>query len=80
MIMLSIFLGVWSLGRSYRKDHHKLLPIMVLLAGFALIAFGHFSGIAQLEPIIIPIGGLVVASAHLINMKLMRKCSHKASH
>jgi len=76
MIIISVFLGTLSLSMSYRKQHHKLLPFFVLFTGFALIGIGHFSGIASLEPILIPLGGFTVAAAHLINWKLNRSCSH----
>lgn len=77
MIIVSVFLGTLSLSISYRKQHHKLLPFLVLLTGFALIAAGHFSGISHLEPILVPLGGFTVASAHLVNWRLNRSCSHE---
>ncbi|QNK61190.1 MerC domain-containing protein [Pedobacter sp. PAMC26386] len=76
MIIVSVFLGTLSLSMSYRKQHHKLLPFFVLFSGFTLIAFGHFSGIEKLEPILIPLGGFTVAAAHLVNWRLNRTCNH----
>jgi len=79
MILLSLFLGVWSLGRSYIKAHRKPLPIILLIIGFSLIAMGHFSGISAIEPILIPVGGLVIAAAHMVNIRLFKNCHHKAA-
>jgi len=76
MILLSLVLGAWSLGKSYRKVHHRVLPIIILILGFACIVTGHFSGISILEPILIPAGGFAIASAHFLNLKLAKTCSH----
>lgn len=73
MIGVSLILGVWSLSSAYRKQHHQISPILVLILGFILIAFGHFAGIDALEPIFIPLGGFTIAAAHLINLRLLRK-------
>ena len=76
MIAVSVVLGTLSLTMSYRKQHHKLLPFIVLVTGFGLIFTGHFSGIKSLEPILIPLGGFIVAAAHLVNWRLNSTCSH----
>lgn len=76
MILLSVILGTLSLSLSYRKQHRKRLPFLVLFTGFILIGAGHFSGMEMLEPILIPIGGLIVAGAHLLNWKLNKVCTH----
>jgi len=77
MILLSLILGVSSLGRSYIKGHRKPLAIILLIVGFALIAMGHFSGIAAVEPVLIPMGGLFIAAAHMVNIRLVKNCNHK---
>ncbi|MGM9477343.1 MerC domain-containing protein [Pedobacter sp. GSP4] len=74
MIALSLILGVWSLSSAYRKQHRRIVPILVLVAGFACIAFGHFSGIGFLEPVLIPLGGFTIAAAHYINLRLLKTC------
>lgn len=76
MIVVSAILGTLSLSLSYRKQHRKLLPFFVLFTGFALIGAGHFSGLDKLEPILIPLGGFIVAAAHLVNWRLNRTCTH----
>lgn len=76
MILVSILLGTLSLSISYRKQHRKLLPFFVLFTGFAIIGIGHFSGIESLEPILIPLGGLIVAGSHLVNWRLNKVCTH----
>lgn len=74
MIAVSLIIGIWSLSVAYRKQHHRIMPILVLVSGFACIAFGHFSGIELLEPILIPIGGFTIAAAHYINLRMLKSC------
>ncbi|QDW23605.1 MerC domain-containing protein [Pedobacter sp. KBS0701] len=74
MIAVSLIIGIWSLSSAYRKQHRRMMPILVLIAGFACIALGHFSGIEPLEPILIPIGGFTIAAAHYINLKMLKSC------
>ncbi|WP_231491835.1 MerC domain-containing protein [Pedobacter sp. Leaf170] len=80
MILVSLILGIWSLSISYRKEHRKIYPTVILVLGFALIAAGHFSGYDFLEPILIPIGGIVIATAHFINLKYVKSCTVKHNH
>lgn len=74
MICLSLLIGTYSLSTSYPK-HKKLLPLLTLITGFALIAAGHYF-IESLEAILIPLGGLTIAAAHLINWRYTRTCKH----
>lgn len=74
MIAFSLMIGIWSLSAAYRKQHCRITPILVLITGFACIAFGHFSGVELLEPVLIPIGGLTVAAAHYINLRMLKSC------
>jgi hypothetical protein len=75
MILISLVLGIWSLSVSYRKQHRRPLPVLILTFGFTLIGIGHLIGHDSLEPILIPIGGLTIAAAHFINMKFVKWCS-----
>jgi len=72
IIALSIVIGISSLIPSYVKYHRKLLPLLLLIIGFILIFGTHFFGFHELEPILVPIGGLTIAGAHLLNWKLNR--------
>ena len=66
MLSLSVVIGFIALFSSYRT-HHQKLPIILLLLGFTTIAFGHY--IENTEAILIPLGGLLIAAAHLFNIK-----------
>lgn len=73
MIVLSLCIGTWSLSASYKR-HHNFLPVLVLVAGFALIAIGHFF-LHELEAFLIPLGGCTIAGAHYLNWKLSKTCA-----
>jgi len=75
MICLSLVVGIYSLSTSYPR-HKKIQPILILTAGFILIAAGHFL-LENLEAIIVPLGGFTIAAAHLINWKYGRICKHQ---
>ncbi|SEA78676.1 MerC domain-containing protein [Pedobacter hartonius] len=75
MICLSLIVGIYSLRISYPK-HRKVLPVLVLVTGFLLIAAGHFI-FESLEALIVPLGGFTIAAAHLINWKYGRRCKHQ---
>jgi len=75
MICLSLIVGMYSLRISYPK-HRKVLPVLVLVTGFLLIAAGHFV-FEPLEALIVPLGGFTIAAAHLINWKYGRRCKHQ---
>ncbi|MCX2574425.1 MerC domain-containing protein [Pedobacter sandarakinus] len=79
MIGLSIILGIWSLAKSYSNVHQNPKPIVILIVGFTLIGAGHVPTIEALEPILIPIGGICIAIAHLVNLKLSKTCRHARS-
>jgi len=79
MILLSIVVGIASLIPSYKK-HRKLNAISLLLIGFFLIFSGHFLVLEHYEPIIIPIGALTVAMAHVTNWRSSKACDHCEIH
>jgi hypothetical protein len=72
IVTFSLIIGVWSMFSSYKKHHHKLLPIAILITGFITIGLGHLFDIDTLESIFVPIGGLTVAFAHYLNMRLIK--------
>lgn len=76
MILLSLILGIWSLGKSYRQIHRNPYPVITLTCGFMFILIGHLSDLEAIEPILIPIGGFTIAGAHFLNLKLNKGCKH----
>jgi hypothetical protein len=66
-------LGISSIAVSYFKVHHRVLPLILLVIGFFVIAVGHLF-VSMAEAIIVPIGGLTVAGAHFLNNKYAGVC------
>lgn len=75
MILVSVALAIFSLLTSYRSKHRRLLPFMILGTGFTFIFAGHFYAAAYLESVLVPVGGFIVASAHLVNWRLNNTCT-----
>ncbi len=74
MICISLLVGVYALSGSYPK-HKKGLPVLILIFGFLIIAAGHLV-FENIEAILVPIGGLTIAAAHLINWHYTKQCVH----
>lgn len=75
MILLALLLGVSSIFLSYFRTHHRVLPLLLLLVGFAVIITGHIYLKGWMEAIVVPAGGLTIAIAHFINFKYVDACS-----
>jgi hypothetical protein len=74
MILLALLLGVSSIFLSYLHTHKRLLPLLMLLTGFAIIIAGHIYLHGWAEGIIVPTGGLTIAAAHFVNFKYAGVC------
>src|ERR1700712_5226092 len=37
MISFALMIGLWAIGLSYFRSHHKILPMILLLVGFLII-------------------------------------------
>ena len=74
MILLALIVGVSSIGNSYFKVHHRVLPLLLLIIGFIVIIVGHIFTKGWLEAIIVPTGGFTIAIAHFVNYKHMGTC------
>ncbi len=74
MIVLALLLGVSSIFLSYFRTHHRIVPLLLLVAGFVLIIAGHIYLKGWVEAIIVPAGGLTIAFAHFINFKYVGAC------
>ena len=75
MITLALVLGVSSIFMAYFRTHHRALPLILLLIGFAVIVLGHMYLVSWAEAIVVPAGGLTIAFSHFLNYKYVDKCS-----
>ncbi len=79
LIVSGLIIGALSLSHGYLKHHHNLLPILVLSAGFGMIAIGHLETFETYEFLIVSFGASLVATAHILNYRLMKhekNCVH----
>ncbi|TSD66267.1 MerC domain-containing protein [Inquilinus sp. KBS0705] len=74
MIILALVVGLSSIVTSYFRVHHKVLPLAMLIAGFLTIIIGHLFITGWIEAIVVPAGGLMIATAHFINYKYAGTC------
>lgn len=77
MILLALLLGVSSIFLSYFRTHRKVLPLLLLTAGFIIIIMGHTYLKGWMEAIVVPAGGLTIAIAHFINFKYVGACNNE---
>ncbi|OOQ61566.1 MerC domain-containing protein [Mucilaginibacter pedocola] len=75
MILFALVIGISSIGGSYLNSHHKALPLVLLIIGFATILLAHIFTQGWLEAVIVPIGGITIAVAHFINYKYAGTCT-----
>jgi len=79
MIILAIFIGSYTLLSSYFSHHHRFLPVIIFLSGFAILLAGHTFLHGWLEGVVVPIGGLTIAGSHFVNHKFMGECSREGN-
>jgi MerC mercury resistance protein len=69
MIVFALCVGTYAIGLSYLRTHHRLLPPILLVVGFLVIIIGHLFVHGWHEAIVVPIGGLLIATAHFFNFR-----------
>lgn len=85
-VALAAVLALFSLCRGYRR-HHSCWPIAILTPGLLAVSAGLLVGMLHddvvLHAIVMTIGGGLIATAHLMNLRLVRgpgddaACAHK---
>ncbi|WP_183566539.1 MerC domain-containing protein [Mucilaginibacter sp. SP1R1] len=76
MIVLALMIGTYAIGLSHLRIHHRVLPLILLVSGFAIIMLGHAFAKDRAEGVIVPVGGLLIAVAHFVNYKYTGVCKH----
>lgn len=74
MILFALIVGVYAIGKSYFGLHHRILPPVLLLSGFAVIIIGHVLVSGAKEALVVPAGGLLIAVAHFFNYRYSGAC------
>lgn len=72
VLTLSVAVAVTSLVPSFVRHHRKVLPIVILLAGFLLIGLSRFM-VNVNESVLASSGAALVASAHFFNYRFCKR-------
>jgi hypothetical protein len=72
-IILSLAVAVFALGRNFRKHKHIQRAIQVVAIGFTLILISRFMDHGTAHHILSAIGGVTIATGHILNWHLARK-------
>lgn len=75
MIAISLVLASTSLLRGYFKHHRRPLPLMLVVAGFLLIAFSRIEINEAYEATLMAMGGSFIAVSHFVNFRFLKKYS-----
>ena len=74
MIIFALFIGTYAIGISYLRTHHRILPVILLISGFLVIIIGHVFVSGWREALVVPLGGLLIATAHFFNFRYTGAC------
>ena len=72
LILMSIAIAVFALGRNFRRHKHIQRAIKVVTLGFALILISRFMH-GNAHHILSAIGGITIAGGHILNWHLAKK-------
>jgi hypothetical protein len=75
MIILALCIGIYAIGLSYVRTHHRPLPMLLLIIGFIIIAIGHLFISGWHEALVVPVGGLLIVTAHFFNFRYTDSCN-----
>jgi hypothetical protein len=73
-LMSTMVLGFIALYSGYKRYHHQLYPFSLLFSGGFIYWQKDIFG-ADVEPYTVILGACLVVAAHVINMKLCRRCT-----
>lgn len=72
-LIISTIIAIWSFIPSYRKHYNKK-PLKIAAVGFLFLIGSRFLPHGFMEHFITAIGGIIVAIAHYLNWKSIKKC------
>ncbi|PIB35243.1 hypothetical protein BFP72_07455 [Reichenbachiella sp. 5M10] len=70
MVVISGLIASYATGTGYYR-HRCVLPLVMLLIAFVLIATGSFSDEGHVEVWMTSSGALLLAAAHVVNWKML---------
>ncbi len=77
LFMLAGLIGCWSLWPSFRRQHGRILPLLIFAGGLLVMGSVRLSeaGESSVELPAMIAGAAAVAVAHLTNLRLCRQCT-----
>jgi len=79
MIAFALLVAIYALLPAYYKIHRKALPLFLLILGLVLILIGISVESSIVELIGTVAGACLIASAHLVNWKILKTVALKRS-
>lgn len=76
-LVLTLGVGLWSFGTSY-PVHKKSGPLILLGISFVLITVARLSHDIRVEPVLSISGAVLIAFAHIMNHRFVRKITSRA--
>lgn len=73
IITFSFIIALLSLSHGFRRHHHLKTPLVVVFLGFGMIGISHSLEGNWQETLLTPLGAAMVAIAHLVNWKFVRR-------
>lgn len=70
ILLVTIIVGTYAMTTGYRK-HKNIVPITFMVVGFSIIFLGMHLHTEMIEMILMPVGALGLAIAHLRNHRLV---------
>lgn len=74
MIAFAGFIGSYALYHGWKKHHHKLLPLVIFLAGLALLVLKEV--FISIELVLLIPAAILIIGAHVLNYRDCRKANH----
>lgn len=78
MIILSFVIASVALRQGYKNHHQNLLPFIIVIAGFLAIGVSRIEISEFFEGALMTMGGILIATSHVVNWKKMKKCTAEA--
>lgn len=75
LILTTCGLASLSIAWGFYKKHRRFLPLGILLLGVSIIALKYAEIEAFPEPLLMFLGGVSIATSHIINSKLCNSCN-----
>lgn len=71
-LVLTLTIGLWSFSSSF-PVHRRSAPLIMVIISVFLILGARFTGVHAVETTLSVIGAVLIASAHIVNRRYLRR-------